>query len=45
MEEYIKRHHFSVSDGTELDVIEEYEKVLEEGEMKKYLKILYKSLL
>ena len=45
MEEYIKLHHFSASDGAELDVIEEYAKVLEEGEMKQYLKILEKSLL
>ena len=45
MEEYIKLHHFSASDCAELDVIEEYAKVLEDGEMKQYFKILEKSML
>jgi hypothetical protein len=44
MEDYIKLQKFSVCSGAELDVIEEYTKILEERHMKQYLDILGKSL-
>ena len=44
MDEYIKLQKSSACRGAELDVIEEYSKILEEEDMKQYLDLLFKSM-